>query len=73
MSGLNLRLPEDLCSRLDEEARREGVARSQVARAAIADFLDRRERERYIAAFVAEARTAYAVAEVRAEALALAE
>jgi predicted transcriptional regulator len=73
MAGLSLRLPEDLESRLDEEARREGVARSEVARAAIAEFLDRRERERYVAAFVAEARSAYAIPEVSAEALALAE
>jgi predicted transcriptional regulator len=73
MAGLSLRLPEALESRLDEEARREGVARSEVARTAIAEFLDRRERERYLAAFVAEARTAYADPDVRAEAVALAE
>ena len=73
MAGLSLRLPEELESRLDEEARREGVGRSEVARAAIAEFLDRRERERYIEAFVAEARAAYADPEIRAEALALAE
>ena len=73
MAGLSLRLPEDLESRLDEEARREGVGRSEVARAAIAEFLDRRERERYIEAFVGEARAAYADPEIRAEALALAE
>ncbi len=73
MAGFSLRLPEDLESRLDEEARLEGVARSEVARAAIAEFLDRRERERYVAAFVAEARSAYALPEVRDAALALAE
>jgi len=73
MAGLSLRLPEDLESRLDEEAQREGVARSEVARAAIAEFLDRRERERHIAAFVAEARAAYGDARIRNEALALAE
>jgi predicted transcriptional regulator len=73
MAGLSLRLPQELEAKLDEEARREGVARSEVARTAIADFLERRERERYLAAFVAEARTAYADPNVRAEALALAE
>lgn len=73
MAGLSLRLPEDLESRLDDEARREGVGRSEVARTAIAEFLDRRERERYIAAFVAEARAAYADPGVRDEALGLAE
>lgn len=73
MAGLSLRLPEDLEARLDEEARREGLGRSELARAAIAEFLDRKERERYIAAFVAEARAAYADSELRAEALALGE
>jgi metal-responsive CopG/Arc/MetJ family transcriptional regulator len=73
MAGLSLRLSEDLESRLSEEARREGVGRSEVVRTAIAEFLDRRERERYIAAFVAEARVAYADPEIKNEALALAE
>ena len=57
---------------LDEEARREGVARSEVARAAIAEFLERKARERYVAAFVAEAKAAYADPDVRKEALAMA-
>ncbi len=73
MAGLSLRLTEDLQARLDDEARREGVGRSEVARTAIAEFLDRKERERYIAAFVAEAREAYSHSEIRTEALALAE
>ena len=73
MAGLSLRLSEDLESRLDEEARREGVGRSEVARAAIAEFLDRRERERYLAAFVAEARAAYSDPDIKRDALAMAE
>ncbi len=73
MPGFSLRLPEELESRLDEEARREGVARSDVARAAIAEFLERRERARYLAAFVSEARAAYLDPKIRKEALALAE
>jgi predicted transcriptional regulator len=73
MAGLSLRLPEELDSRLNEEAQRDGVARSEVARTAIAEFLDRRERERYIAAFVAEARAAYGHLEIRDEALGLTE
>ena len=73
MSGFSLRLPEELESRLDEEARHEGVARSAIARAAIAEFLERRERQRYLAAFVAEARAAYADPKIRKEALTLAE
>lgn len=73
MARFNLQLPEDLESRLDEEARRVGVARSEVARTAIAVFLKRRERQRTIAAFVSEARAAYAEPKIRREALALAE
>lgn len=73
MPGFGLRLPEELESRLEAEARREGVTRSEVARAAIAEFLERRERQRYLAAFVAEARAAYADPAVRTDALALAE
>ena len=73
MAGFSLRLPEDLESRLDDEARREGLARSEVARTAIAEFLERRERARYMAAFVAEARIAYSDPRIRKEALALAE
>lgn len=73
MPAFSLRLPDDLESRLDEEARREGVARSEIARAAIAEFLARRDRQRTLAAFVAEARVAYADPKIRRDALALAE
>jgi hypothetical protein len=40
---------------------------------AIAEFLARRERERFLAAFVAEARAAYGNPAIRGEALAIAE
>jgi predicted transcriptional regulator len=73
LAALSLRLPEELESKLDEEARREGVPRSEVARTAIAEFLERKERERYIAAFVAEAQAAYADPQIRKEALGLAD
>jgi predicted transcriptional regulator len=73
MAGLSLRLPEGLESMLDEEARREGVARSEVARVAIAEFLERKARQRYVAAFIAEAKAAYSDPEIRKDALALAE
>ena len=49
MGALSLRLPDEIEARLDAEARREGVARSEVARAAIVEFLDRRERDRFLA------------------------
>lgn len=73
MPSLSLRLPDDLEQRLDKEARLEGVPRSEVARAAIDDFLARRERERFLAELVAEARAAYGNQKIRGEASALAE
>ena len=72
MGAMSLRLPEQVESRLAEEARRAGVARSEVARAAITDFLDRKERERFLGVFVAEAKAAYDDPAVRNEALAIA-
>jgi len=72
MSRLSIRLSEDLKQRLDAEARREGIARSEVARVAIAEYLTRRERGRLVADFVAEARTACTDPAVRSHALALA-
>jgi predicted transcriptional regulator len=73
MAGFSLRLPRELEDKLAEEAQREGIARSEVARIAIADFLARKERERYLAAFVAEAKAAYADPSIRREALNQAE
>jgi predicted transcriptional regulator len=73
MTALSLRMPGDLERRLDAEARRAGVPRSEIARTAIEELLDRRERERYIAAFVAEARATYGDAKIRQESLALAD
>jgi metal-responsive CopG/Arc/MetJ family transcriptional regulator len=55
MPALSLRLPEDLDHRLAEEARLEGVPRSDVARNAINDYLARRERERFMAELVSAA------------------
>jgi len=69
MPALSLRLPEDLDHRLDEEAQREGLPRSEVARQAITDYLARRERERFMAELVAEAKAAYADESLRLEAL----
>lgn len=73
MPSLSLRLPDELDHRLEKEARRTGVPRSEVARMAISEFLARRERERFMAEMVAEARTAYADEDLRREALALEE
>jgi predicted transcriptional regulator len=73
MSALSLRIPDELEVRLDTEARRAGVPRSEIARTALEDFLARRERERFLAAFVAEARATYGDAVTRDEMLALAD
>jgi predicted transcriptional regulator len=73
MPALSLRLPEELEHRLEEEARREGVLRSDVVRQALSDYLARRERERFMNELVAEARAGYTVEAIRDEALALAE
>ena len=73
MPALSLRLPEDLDQRLEIEARIEQQPRSEVVRIAIVDYLTRRERERFMAELVAEARTAYADASIRKEAMDMAE
>jgi predicted transcriptional regulator len=72
MSVISLRLPDDLEERLAREAELANTARSEIARRAVAEYLDRQERERVMAAFVAEARAAYADPSVRREALAVA-
>jgi predicted transcriptional regulator len=73
VGALSLRLPDELDERLGSEATREGRSRSEVAREAIAEYLARRERERFMAELVAEARSGYADAQVRAQALEIAE
>lgn len=44
MSALSLRLPDDFCARLNEDARLAGKSRSEIARQAIAEFLERQEK-----------------------------
>ena len=73
MTALSLRLPDDLDALLGNEARLEGKSRSEVARQAIAEFLVRREKERFMAEMVHEVNQAYADPAIRAEALELAE
>jgi predicted DNA-binding protein len=73
MSAVSLRLPDELEARLDSEARQAGVPRSEIARSAIESYLDRVERERVLAGFIAEARVTYGDAASREEALALAD
>lgn len=73
MAAISLRLSDDIEARLAEEARIEERPRSEVVRAAIVEFLDRRERERFMAEMVAEMRAGYADAARREEALDIAE
>lgn len=71
MATISLRLPEDIEAHLAEEARLEGRPRSEVVREAIVDYLARRERERFMAEVVAEARAAYDNPAIREETQAL--
>ena len=73
MSAISLRIPEELEMRLDSEARQAGVPRSEIARSAIESYLDRVERERLLAGFIAEARVTYGDAASREEALTFAD
>ncbi len=73
MAALSLRLTDDIDQRLAQEAEAEGKTRSEVARAALVEFLDRRERERFMAEMVEEMREGYADPEIRREALEIAE
>ena len=73
MPVISLRLPEGLEAKLEEESRLTGRPRSEVARDAIADYLARVERERFLARLEAAARNLAADPETRSEALAVAE
>ena len=72
MSAISLRITDELESRLERESRQAGVPRSEIARTAIETYLDKVERERYLAGFVAEARATYGDSTSRNEALELA-
>ena len=73
MSALSLRLPDEFDTRLEEEARLAGKTRSEIARQAIAEFLDRREKERFMAEMVAAAQALAADPAARREALEMAD
>ena len=56
MGTLSIRLSDDIEVKLVQEARLRETNRSEVAREAIADYLRRRERERFMAEIVEAAR-----------------
>lgn len=75
MSLISIRLPDDLDAQLSREAEKSQRPKSELAREAIAQFLDRRERERFLGAIARAAQAARAEAEdplaIAAEALPL--
>lgn len=73
MGSISLRLDEELELRLANEAHVEGKPRSEVIRSALAEYLERRERERFMAEMVGEMRQAYSSRARRLEAIELGE
>jgi predicted transcriptional regulator len=72
MTVISLRLPDELEEKLAREAERANTARSEIARRAVAEYLQRLERERLLADMVAAARALAADPDARAEALQIA-
>lgn len=73
MGTLTLRLPEKLDERLSKLARLEDTSRSELARAALENFLCEMERKRLMADMVEAARFLATDPQARAESLAIAE
>jgi predicted transcriptional regulator len=73
MGAVSLRLPDDLERKLAAEAKLAGRPRSEVIRDALTQFIAQRERERFMAELVAEAKAGYSDPELRREALEMAE
>jgi len=73
MSALSIRLPDDLDVALSREAELEAKSRSELARKAIAEYLQRLEKDRFMAKLTAEAKLAYADPKIFQESLEIAE
>jgi metal-responsive CopG/Arc/MetJ family transcriptional regulator len=73
MAAISIRLPDDIESQLTREAELEEKPRAEIAREAIAEYLARKERERFMAEMVAEARAAYSNEAIQQEAREIAE
>jgi len=69
MAIISLRLPEELDQKLTHEAQRSNRPRSEVARDAIALYLDGLERERFLSGMESAARTLALDPDARSEAL----
>ena len=72
MSIMRLRLPDDLAEKLTHEAQLAKRPPSKLARDAIGYYLDRLQRERFLASMESAARALAADPESRAEALRIA-
>ena len=59
MANISLRLPDALARKLDEEVRLERRGRSEIVREALDRYLAEKERERFMADMVREARAVY--------------
>lgn len=73
MSTLNVRLPQDLEELLAREAQLADKPRSELAREAIREYLDRMERERFMDELSQAARTIATDPELRREVIAMNE
>lgn len=72
MAAISLRLPDDVEAKLSAEAEAEGKSRSEIARDAIVQYLQRREKERFMSNLAEGLRQLYSNPEARREALELA-
>ena len=73
MAMLNIRLTDPIEQQLTEEARRENKTRSEIARDALAWYLTEIEKKRFMTQLLEEARSAYAIENIRQEVQAIAE
>ena len=73
MISLSLRLPDELASRLDQEAGLEGKLRSEIVREAIDHYVTFLERERFLSSMVEAARSLAKDALSRSESAELSE
>ena len=73
MGNISVRLPEEVEAVLEYEAKLSHRTRSELVREAITDYVARRKRQRFQEEMAAAARVLAADADVREEALGLAE